>query len=77
LQFFTIPLGYLCGGLLVDKVFEPFMATQTESSIWVTMFGAGKGTGAAMLFFVIGFLGFLSCLPFRADKHIKRLDENT
>lgn len=26
LQFFTIPLGYLLGGALVDTVFEPFMA---------------------------------------------------
>lgn len=28
LQFFTIPLGYLCGGVLIDSVFEPFMATR-------------------------------------------------
>ncbi len=75
LQFFTIPLGYLCGGLLVDNVFEPFMANQAANSLWITLFGAGKGTGAAMLFFVIGFFGALSCLPFRADKHIKRLEE--
>lgn len=74
LQFFTIPLGYLCGGLLVDKVFEPFMAAQT-ANIWVTLFGAGKGSGAAMLFCVIGLLGALSCLPFIADKHIKRLEK--
>lgn len=75
LQFFTIPLGYLCGGLLVDKVFEPFMAALPASSIWIYLFGSGKGSGAAMLFFVIGFFGALSCLPFRADKHIKSLEE--
>jgi MFS family permease len=75
LQFFTIPLGYLTGGLLVDKVFEPFMATQPDGSLWLTLFGTGKGSGAAMLFFVIGFLGVLSCLPFRKDRHIRGLEE--
>ena len=75
LQFFTIPLGYLCGGLLVDRVFEPFMAIQSPSSLWVSLFGAGKGSGAGLLFLVIGFLGALSCLPFRADKNIWRLEQ--
>jgi Na+/melibiose symporter-like transporter len=74
LQFFTIPLGYLCGGFLVDNVFEPFMAAQPLNSLWVTLFGAGKGSGAALLFLVIGLFGALSCLPFRADKHIWRLE---
>jgi hypothetical protein len=75
LQFFTIPLGYLCGGLLVDRVFEPFMATQPLNSLLVVLFGAGKGSGAALLFLVIGIFGALSCLPFRADKHIWRLEQ--
>ena len=75
LQFFTIPLGYLCGGALVDLVFEPFMATR-HGSIFAALFGSGKGTGAALLFFVIGVCGALSCLPFRFDRHIRSLDEN-
>jgi len=75
LQFFTIPLGYLCGGILVDRVFEPFMAGQPAGSLWTPLFGTGKGSGAAMLFFVIGFLGALSCLPFRADRNILKLEE--
>jgi MFS family permease len=76
LQFFTIPLGYLCGGVLVDRVFEPFMAAQTAGSPWVLLFGAGKGSGAALLFLVIGVCGSLSCLPFRADKNIWALEES-
>ncbi|WP_438431658.1 MFS transporter [Gorillibacterium sp. sgz500922] len=75
LQFFTIPLGYLCGGLLVDRVFEPFMAKQAPGSLWVLLFGTGKGSGAALLFLAIGFFGMLSCLPFRRDPHIRRLEE--
>ncbi len=75
LQFFTIPLGYLCGGFSIDRVFEPFMSVQPKSSIWVTLFGAGKGSGAAMLFLIIGIFGALSCLPFRTNKNIWKLDE--
>lgn len=75
LQFFTIPLGYLCGGVLVDRVFEPFMAVQPTGSLWVALFGAGKGSGAALLFLVIGIFGALSSLPFRADQNIWKLEE--
>ncbi|MFA9466696.1 MAG: MFS transporter [Velocimicrobium sp.] len=74
-QFFTIPLGYLCGGIWVDKVFEPFMATQPTTSLWVILFGSGKGSGAALLFLVVGIFGALSCLPFRADRNIYNLEE--
>ena len=42
LQFFTIPVGYLFGGVLVDKVFEPFMAMQQPDSLWLTAFGNWK-----------------------------------
>ena len=64
LQFFTIPIGFLLGGLFVDKVFEPLMAAQPASSILVFLFGENKGSGAAMLFFVIGIAGVLVCLFF-------------
>ncbi|MDR1550722.1 MAG: MFS transporter [Hungatella sp.] len=75
LQFFTIPLGYLCGGILVDRVFEPFMAGQPAGSLLTALFGTGKGSGAALLFLVIGITGSLSCLPFRADRNIWKLEK--
>lgn len=50
LQFFTIPLGYLLGGALVDTVFEPFMAVQTPKSLFCCLFGTGKGFGARFCF---------------------------
>ncbi len=74
LQFFTIPLGYLCGGVLVDRVFEPFMAVQPANSLVTALFGVGKGSGAALLYIILGVFGVLSCLPFRADKNIWRLE---
>ena len=74
LQFFTIPIGYFLGGLLVDKFFEPFMASVSSDSILVTLFGSGKGSGAALLFFVIGILGVLVCLIFRRVRYIRELE---
>lgn len=57
LQFFTIPLGYLLGGWLVDSAFEPFMATLTASHPLIRLLGAGKGSGAALLFLLIAGMG--------------------
>ena len=74
LQFFTIPIGYFLGGLLVDKFFEPFMASVSSDSILVRLFGSGKGSGAALLFFVIGIFGVLVCLIFRRVRYIRELE---
>lgn len=75
LQFFTIPIGYFLGGILIDKVFEPFMALQDKGSILLTILGDGKGSGAALLFLVIAFVGMITCLLFRKDPYIWKLEE--
>lgn len=62
MQFFTIPLGLLLGGFMTDKVFEPLMAQQPK--ILCKLFGTGFGSGAAVLFFVLGIVGVLTCLAF-------------
>lgn len=64
LQFFTIPVGLLLGGVLTDRVFEPLMAAQPPDGMLAFLFGAGKGSGAAMLFAAIGVCGVLVCLVF-------------
>ncbi len=74
LQFFTIPIGYFLGGLLVDKVFEPFMEYQ-NFGLLNTLFGTGKGSGAAFLFLFLAIAGIVVCLVFRKDKHLRRLEE--
>ena len=74
LQFFTIPVGYFLGGFLVDYVFEPFMAAQKSGSLLLLIFGEGKGSGAALLFFVIVIPGILVCLMFRQDRNIWNLE---
>lgn len=76
LQFFTIPLGYALGGWLVDRVFEPWMAARPAGSLFIRLFGSGKGSGAALLFFFLGLLGLLTCLVFRRDRHIWSLEKD-
>ena len=73
-QFFTIPVGYFLGGILVDEVFEPIMAMQTPDSLPVRLFGTGKGSGAAFLFAVLWLMGIAVCLLFRSDRHIRALE---
>ncbi len=64
LQFFTIPVGYLSGGILIDKVFEPFMSGQASDTLFVSLFGSGNGSGAAMLFAILGVSGVAVCVIF-------------
>lgn len=75
LQFFTIPVGYLLGGVLVDRVFEPLMAVQFPGSPLLFLFGEGKGSGAAMLFLLLAVTGEATCLIFRRDRHIWALEK--
>ena len=75
LQFFTIPLGYLAGGALVDGVCEPLMAAQPAGSPLHLLFGEGKGAGAALLFFFLAALGVGTCLLFRRSRAIWALEE--
>ena len=73
-QFFTIPVGYFLGGLLVDWVFEPFMETQNTGGMFTVLFGIGKGSGAACFFFVLWIVGIVVCLLFRGDKAIWKME---
>ena len=75
LQFFTIPIGYMAGGFMVDRVFEPLMAVQEQGSILTLLFGSGKGSGAAFLFAILWMIGIATCLIFRRDRHIWALEE--
>ena len=72
-QFFTIPIGLLFGGFMVDNVCEPFM--KKRSGVWTTLFGSGKGSGAALMMFILGAMGVIMCLVFgRKLKQYKYTD---
>ncbi len=62
LQFFTIPIGLLLGGFMVDEVCEPVM--KDSGSIMQMLFGSGKGSGAALMMFILGVAGTAMCLIF-------------
>lgn len=65
LQFFTIPIGFFLGGLMVDRIWEPLMA-RAQDIQWVSfLFGSGKGSGAGVMMFVLGLAGGLICIVFR------------
>lgn len=64
------------GGLLVDSVFEPLISAQPEGGLWVRLFGSSKGSGAAMLFAVIGVVGVAVCLIFGALLRKHKWSEN-
>lgn len=61
-QFFTIPIGLFLGGYMVDNVCEPFMSVYGEMAILKTLFGVGKGSGAALMMFILGVSGSLICI---------------
>ena len=62
LQFFTIPIGLFWGGIMVDQVCEPFMKNNAGVTFLTTLFGSGKGSGAALMMFILGICGSAHCL---------------
>lgn len=62
LQFFTIPIGLFFGGFMVDHVCEPLMREYSDLSVLNTLFGVGKGSGAALMMFLLGVSGVLICV---------------
>jgi MFS family permease len=74
-QFITRPIGLALGGFLADDIFEPFMTTSSPVQQFLSGFvGTGKGTGMAVIFIIIGIIGFITCLIGLRDKGFKQLD---
>lgn len=61
-QFFTIPIGLFWGGFMVDEICEPFMAGHMDLPFFTALFGTGKGSGAALMMFILGVIGTTLCL---------------
>lgn len=74
LQFFTIPIGLFLGGFMVDNVCEPFMTAFGDLSILKTLFGIGKGSGAALMMFILGVSGSIICIT--TGKKLKKYQYN-
>lgn len=74
MQFFTIPIGLFLGGFMVDNVCEPLMSRYGDMPFLAALFGTGKGSGAALMMFIIGIGGVLICLI--AGKKLKKYHYN-
>ena len=46
---------------MVDNVCEPVMSVYGDVLILKTLFGMGKGSGAALMMFILGVSGSLIC----------------
>ena len=61
IQFSTIPVGLFLGGILADHVFEPLMAAMSPlQEVLSIFFGTGRGSGVAIIFFVVGMIGSIT-----------------
>jgi DHA3 family macrolide efflux protein-like MFS transporter len=75
LQFATIPIGLFLGGVLADRLFEPFMRTVSPlQQVFSRVVGTGKGSGMALIFLIIGIIGFLANLLCLKNPIYKELD---
>lgn len=76
LQYFMIPVGYLLGGFLADRVFEPFMASPSAAQRAMSLLvGSGKGAGIALLFLLTGIIGTVASLLCLRNKEYHLLEK--
>lgn len=47
---------------MVDNICEPFMAAYGKNGTLEILFGMGKGSGAALMMFILGVSGSLICV---------------
>lgn len=75
IQYSTIPVGLFLGGVLADHVFEPFMETVSPlQNILSVPFGTGKGSGIAVMFFIVGVTGCITSFMCLKNPIYKNLD---
>ncbi|WP_234122443.1 MFS transporter [Clostridium hydrogenum] len=76
LQYSSIPIGYILGGILTDKIFKPFMDKPSSIQNFFThIVGNAKGDSNGLVFILIGIVGFIGCYLFKFDSHLKSLDD--
>lgn len=76
LQYCTIPLGYLLGGVFADSVFEPLMRGDSlVKHIFTPIVGSGSGSGIALMFICTGISGTVISFIGVFNKKIRTLDQ--
>ena len=76
IQYCTIPVGLFLGGFLADHVFEPFMVSVSPmQKAFSVLFGIGKGSGIAVIFFIVGMIGLITSFMCLRNPLYKTLNE--
>ena len=75
IQYSTIPVGILLGGILADYVFEPFMESGKGLAAWLgKLVGQGSGSGMAVMFLCTGICGFVISIISWRNREIRKLN---
>lgn len=75
-QFFTIPIGTLLGGILADYVFTPLMKSDgVLVSILESVVGRTDGSGMAVMFVCTGVLGSVMSMACYHNRHVRHLEQ--
>lgn len=76
IQFSTIPIAIILGGVLADHVFEPFMQSKNMFAGCLRMLvGQGSGSGMAVMFLCTGVLGFITSICWYRNRQIRMTDK--
>jgi len=75
LQYASLPIGNLLGGLLADRVFIPYANESKLRGIFGLLVGEGSGNGLGLLYLAIAVIGLFGCLLFRRDRNFHSLDQ--
>lgn len=73
LQYCTIPVGLIIGGIFADYVFEPLMQSG-KYRILNCILGSAPGSGMALMFIATSILGLISSILGYTNKEIRSLE---
>lgn len=76
IQFGTVPVGILLGGILATYIFEPFMCSDSALvGLLGALVGTGAGSGMALMFLCTSISGFVvSCAAYH-NRNIRALNQ--
>ena len=73
IQYSTIPLGILLGGVLAEYIYEPFVAS---NDFFALLVGTGSGSGMALMFLGTGIAGTIVSIIGYLKPETRKLSEH-
>lgn len=71
-----MPVGYLVGALLADKLFEPMMkGSGVAQELFSKLVGTGAGSGMGLIFVISGVAGVIFTLLLSTNKHVRQFNK--